>query len=116
MMTKAPKGVDPSFSITLGNRLRVVMAERGIHNTTAFARAMAERGFERALTNVARYLTPDPPAMSLEFLSAACSVLGCTPNDLFTMEVTLPKGARLPHKLELPQHADIQHVESEGGE
>ena len=67
--------------------LRLRMAERGMYSTTELVPLLAERGVHLSREQVYRLVTSTPQRLSMDLLAALCDILGCTPNDLITVEV-----------------------------
>ena len=65
-------------------RLREVMAERGLFNTTDLAPLLADRGIELSPVQVWRLVTGTPERLSMPVLAALCDVLEVTPADLIS--------------------------------
>jgi DNA-binding Xre family transcriptional regulator len=62
--------------------VRKLMAEHGMHSTTALVPLLADRGVVMTPTQVYRIVTRPPERMNMQMLSALCDIFGCTPNDL----------------------------------
>lgn len=79
-----------------GWRLRNLMAERGMFQTSDLVPLLAERGVLLSREQVFRLVTQVPQRLSMDTLAALCDVLECTPNDLIEVKVVdrqLPKAA-----------------------
>jgi DNA-binding Xre family transcriptional regulator len=63
-------------------RLRQLMAEREMFQTSDLVPLLAERGVSLSREQVYRLVTHPPQRMSMDTLVALCDILGCTPNDL----------------------------------
>lgn len=63
-------------------RLRVLMAERGIHTARALGKRLAEYGVIRSEPQLGRILRALPRSMDMHVLAALCAVLDATPGDL----------------------------------
>jgi DNA-binding Xre family transcriptional regulator len=68
-------------------RLRHLMAERDMFQTSDLVPLLAERGVVLSREQVYRLVTHPPQRMSMDTLVALCDILGCTPNDLIQPEV-----------------------------
>ncbi len=68
-------------------RLRKVMAERELFQTSDLVPLLAERGVVLSREQVFRLVTQPPQRMSMDTLVALCDILDCTPNDLIEPEV-----------------------------
>lgn len=62
--------------------LRMIMAEKGMYQTTDLRRALLAEGLQLSREQVYRTVTRPPSRLSLELLVALCKILDCTPNDL----------------------------------
>jgi DNA-binding Xre family transcriptional regulator len=77
-------------------QLRQLMAARGMFQTSRLGPLLAERGIHLSREQVYRLVAGTPQRLSLDVLAALCDILGCTPADLITVEVTniqVPKQA-----------------------
>jgi DNA-binding Xre family transcriptional regulator len=63
-------------------RLRQVMAEHEMFQTSDLVPLLAERGVSLSREQVYRLVTQPPQRMSMDTLVALCDIFGCTPNDL----------------------------------
>ncbi|MEU8227302.1 helix-turn-helix transcriptional regulator [Kribbella sp. NPDC048915] len=68
-------------------RLRHLMAERDLFQTSDLVPLLAERGVTLSREQVYRLVTQPPQRMSMDTLVALCDILQCTPNDLIKPEV-----------------------------
>lgn len=68
-------------------RLRHLMAEQDLFQTSGLVPLLAERGVVLSREQVYRLVTQPPQRMSMDTLVALCDILGCTPNDLIIPEV-----------------------------
>ena len=68
-------------------RLRQLMAERQMFQTSELVPLLAERGVVLSREQVYRLVTQPPQRMSMDTLVALCDILECTPNDLIKPEV-----------------------------
>jgi DNA-binding Xre family transcriptional regulator len=68
-------------------RLRHLMAERDLFQTSDLVPLLAERGVTLSREQVYRLVTQTPQRMSMDTLVALCDILQCTPNDLIKPEV-----------------------------
>ncbi|WP_435244450.1 helix-turn-helix domain-containing protein [Streptomyces sioyaensis] len=79
-----------------GWRLRRLMAEQGMFQTSDLVPLLAERGVQLSREQVYRLVTQEPQRLSMDTLAALCDILQCTPNDLIEVEVVdrqIPKAA-----------------------
>lgn len=67
-------------------RLRHLMAEQDMFQTSDLVSLLAERGIRLSREQVYRLVTQPPQRMSMDTLVALCDILHCTPNDLITLE------------------------------
>jgi len=77
-------------------RLRHLMAERDMFQTSDLVPKLAERGVILSREQVYRLVTQPPQRMSMDTLVALCDILTCTPNDLIevtTARATVRKAA-----------------------
>ncbi|MFD3707441.1 helix-turn-helix domain-containing protein [Nocardia sp. NPDC058658] len=63
-------------------RLRDLMADRQMFQTTDLVPLLAERGIVLSREQVYRMVTQPPQRLSLDTLVALCDILECSPNDL----------------------------------
>ncbi len=63
-------------------RLRQVMAERGMFQTTELVPLLAERGVDLSREQVFRLVTQPPQRLSMDTLAALCDILDCAVGDL----------------------------------
>ena len=68
-------------------RLRHLMADRDMFQTSDLVPLLAERGIVLSREQVYRLVTQPPQRMSMDTLVALCDILDCTPNDLIQPEV-----------------------------
>lgn len=68
-------------------RLRHLMAERDMFQTSDLVPKLAERGVILSREQVYRLVTQPPQRMSMDTLVALCDILDCTPNDLIKPQV-----------------------------
>jgi len=62
-------------------------AERGIWTAAQLRRLLiTEADYELSAPSVAALMTGDPVQVKLTTLAALCTALGCTPNDLITLD------------------------------
>jgi DNA-binding Xre family transcriptional regulator len=71
-------------------RLRQVMAEQGIFQTTDLVPLLAERQVFLSRQFVHRLVTKAPQRINVDLLAALCDVLSCAPNDLLELVVEAP--------------------------
>lgn len=69
-------------------RLRQVMAEHELFQTSDLVPLLAERGVVLSREQVYRLVTHPPQRMSMDTLAALCDIFSCTPNDLIKPTVT----------------------------
>ncbi|MEV7412596.1 helix-turn-helix transcriptional regulator [Streptomyces althioticus] len=67
-------------------KLRQLMAEREMFQTSDLVPLLAERGVTLSREQVYRLVTQPPQRMSMDTLVALCDILECTPNDLIKPE------------------------------
>lgn len=70
---------------TLSWRLRHIMADRGLFQTTDLGVLLREQGISLSREQVFRLVTQTPQRLNIEVLAALCAVLECTPNDLLEL-------------------------------
>lgn len=70
---------------TLSWRLRNIMAERGLFQTTDLVAPLREQGIGLSREQIFRLVTQPPQRLNLEVLAALCAVLECTPSDLLQL-------------------------------
>jgi len=68
-------------------RLRQLMAERELFQTSDLVPLLAERGVALSREQVYRLVTQPPQRLSMDTLVALCDILDCTPNDLIKPEI-----------------------------
>jgi DNA-binding Xre family transcriptional regulator len=68
-------------------RLRHLMAEQEMFQTSDLVPLLAERGVVLSREQVYRLVTQPPQRMSMDTLVALCDILQCTPNDLIKPEI-----------------------------
>lgn len=68
-------------------RLRDLMADQQMFQTSDLVPLLAERGIALSREQVYRLVTSPPQRLSMDTLVALCDVLGCTPNDLIEPEI-----------------------------
>lgn len=68
-------------------RLRHLMADRDMFQTSDLVPLLAERGVVLSREQVYRLVTQPPQRLSMDTLVALCDILGCAPNDLIKPEV-----------------------------
>jgi DNA-binding Xre family transcriptional regulator len=68
-------------------RLRALMAEREMFQTSDLVPLLAERGVVLSREQVFRLVTHPPQRLSMDTLVALCDILGCTPNDLIQPQI-----------------------------
>src|SRR6187200_697448 len=67
-------------------RLRPLMAQRELYQTTDLVPLLAERGVVLSREQVFRLVTQPPQRLSMDVLAALCDILECSPNDLIEIE------------------------------
>jgi DNA-binding Xre family transcriptional regulator len=67
-------------------RLRTLMAERELYQTTDLVPLLAERGVILSREQVFRLVTSPPQRLSMDVLAALCDILECSPNDLIEIK------------------------------
>lgn len=67
-------------------RLRNVMAEQDMFQTTDLIEPLRARGVTLSREQIFRLVTQPPQRLNVEVLAALCAVLDCTPNDLLRLE------------------------------
>jgi len=78
-------------------RLRPLLAERGVFNSSDLVPLLAERGVRLSDTQVWRLVTGKPERLNLHTLMVLCEILDCTPSDLIR-RVAVATPARLPKR------------------
>ncbi|MFG3350273.1 helix-turn-helix domain-containing protein [Streptomyces sp. NPDC048018] len=68
-------------------KLRMLMAEREMFQTTDLVPLLAERGITLSREQVYRLVTHAPQRLSMDTLVALCDILQCTPNDLIEPKI-----------------------------
>ncbi len=68
-------------------RLRDLMADQQMFQTSNLVPLLAERGIVLSREQVYRLVTQPPQRLSMDVLVALCDILGCTPNDLIEAQV-----------------------------
>ena len=68
-------------------RLRDLMADQQMFQTSNLVPLLAERGITLSREQVYRLVTQPPQRLSMDVLVALCDILGCSPNDLIEPEV-----------------------------
>lgn len=77
-------------------RLRQLMSERGIYQTSELVPLLAERQVFLSRQYVHRLVTKAPQRINIDLLAALCDILDCSPSDLLelvTEAVQTPKKA-----------------------
>lgn len=70
-------------------RLRMAAAQREVWTGSQLRRLLAERaGLEMSAASVSALFTKEPTQVKLSTLIALCTVLQCTPDDLFEVDTT----------------------------
>jgi DNA-binding Xre family transcriptional regulator len=68
-------------------RLRHLMADRDLFQTSDLVPLLAERGITLSREQVYRLVTRPPQRLSMDVLVALYDILGCRPNDLIEVKV-----------------------------
>lgn len=68
-------------------KLRKLMAEKEMFQTSDLVPLLAERGIHLSREQVYRLVTQTPQRLSMDTLAALCDVLSCTPNDLIEVDI-----------------------------
>jgi DNA-binding Xre family transcriptional regulator len=68
-------------------RLRALMADQEMFQTSDLVPLLAERGITLSREQVFRLVTQPPQRLSMDTFAALCDILQCTPNDLIEIEV-----------------------------
>ncbi|MDJ0441477.1 MULTISPECIES: helix-turn-helix domain-containing protein [Rhodococcus] len=68
-------------------RLRDLMADRQMFQTSDLLPHLAERGISLSREQVYRLVTQPPQRLNMDALVALCDILDCTPNDLIEPQV-----------------------------
>lgn len=90
--------------------LRVVMATRGIYQTSELVPLLAEREVHLSREHVYRLVTRTPQRMNMVVLAALCDILDCQPNDLMTPVVEEQKSARTASGETGPKVGDLRPI------
>jgi DNA-binding Xre family transcriptional regulator len=69
-------------------RLREIMAEHGMFQTTELVEPLAERGIDLSVSQVHRLVTGTPERLSLHILAALCDIFDTQPSELITIDAT----------------------------
>lgn len=67
-------------------RLRAVMAERGLFQTSDLLEPLRAEGVSLSREQVYRLVTRTPQRLNVEVLAALCTILECTPNELLQLD------------------------------
>lgn len=92
--------------------LRLRAAERGIWKSAELRRMLAAAGLEISAGKMSSWWAGTPITMRLDDLDVLCSVLGCTCNDLMSLEPE-KVAARGPRAIEAANGGD--HAGHQGG-
>jgi DNA-binding Xre family transcriptional regulator len=76
--------------VTMQWRLRQVMADRGIFQTSELLPLLQERGVQVSREHVYRLVTRTPQRINIDILAALCDALGCGADELLTLAVEVP--------------------------
>lgn len=96
------------MNIKIENRLGLLAKERGIKSAVAFGEKMTkEQGLKLSASQASRYMGDNPPSFSQDFIQAACELLQCLPNELFSITITLDAEEEMPITMEVPRHAIV---------
>ncbi|MDN5873670.1 MAG: helix-turn-helix transcriptional regulator [Sinobacteraceae bacterium] len=105
------------MKLKIENRLPTLLAERGVRSAAAFGRELkTQQDYTLSSSQLTRYMQNDPPAFDLAFVSAACNVLQCLPNDLYRIEATFAADERRDPKLAFPVSAAILRESPDGAQ
>lgn len=74
-------------TVSMQWRLRQVMAERGMFQTSDLMPLLAERDIELTRQYVHRLVTRPPQRINIDLLAALCDILECTAADLLELRV-----------------------------
>lgn len=67
---------------TIDWRLRTLMAERGMFQTTDLVEPLRQAGVVLSREQVFRLVTQAPQRLNMDVFAALCTILECEPNDL----------------------------------
>ena len=95
------------MKITVTNRIAVLIRERQINSASEFGRRMTAAGFPISSSHASRYEKDTAPAFDQKFVSTACNVLQCLPNDLYNITIELGEDETLDPTLAFPRHAIV---------
>ena len=70
------------MSPTIDWRLRTLMAERGMFQTTDLVEPLRQAGVALSREQVFRLVTQTPQRLNMDVFAALCAILECEPNDL----------------------------------
>jgi DNA-binding Xre family transcriptional regulator len=88
-------------------RLRDLMADQQMFQTTDLVPHLVERGITLSREQVFRLVTQPPQRLSMDTLVALCDILGCTPNDLIVPEVITNSARKTAEGTEAPPHPPV---------
>lgn len=88
-------------------RLRDLMADQQMFQTTDLAPHLVERGITLSREQVFRLVTQPPQRLSMDTLVALCDILGCTPNDLIVPEVSTKSARKTAQGTEATPHPRV---------
>jgi putative transcriptional regulator len=75
-------------------RLRMAAAQRGVWTATELRRLLIDRaGLVLSSASVSALFSKEPSQVKLSTMSALCTALQCTPNDLFDFDTAARPGA-----------------------
>ena len=77
-------------------RIRQVMAQRDMFQTTDLIQPLRERGILLSREQIYRLVTRPPQRLSVDVLAALCGALECTPNDLMELVPVATGSAAAP--------------------
>ena len=87
-------------------RLRMTAAQKEVWTGAELRRLLAERaGLQISAASVSALLTKQPAQLKLSTLSALCTALECTPNDLLEVDITPVEAKPKPAKTRPPAKA-----------
>ena len=88
-------------------RLRDLMADQQMFQTTDLVPHLVERGITLSREQVFRLVTQPPQRLSMDTLVALCDILGCTPNDLIVPEVSTKSARKTAQGTEATPHPRV---------
>ncbi|WP_328442841.1 helix-turn-helix domain-containing protein [Amycolatopsis sp. NBC_00438] len=73
-------------SVSYSWRLREIMAENGMYQTTELVEPLHERGIYLSVSQVHRLVTGTPERLSLQVLAALCDIFATAPSELIVTD------------------------------